>query len=288
MGVFFIPKENKKGGNMFYTSSLLKDNEHYYKAYHMTFDEKSMKDFSEKGSCVKLTNGMGGQKGGVFFWINPKGVHYWLDRFLACEKQANETGIGSAKKVPEKIYVLEFRIPKKNFYYPDWQVDFALCGKYLIPLISKYYYKLYKKKLLDNNEVSLYLNCPLVHDKKYSKKIKGMIFKENGVVLSLENSEMNFSVLKRNSAYYSGIFQRLHDFLYVKSKGYSEAYNHFMKKVFLKNTMGAVKYCGGESLKPVAIEVWDARTKAMISRCENINIQTQSKGMHSQVQKEKN
>lgn len=40
MGVFFIPKENKKGGNMFYTSSLLKDNEHYYNAYHMTFDEK--------------------------------------------------------------------------------------------------------------------------------------------------------------------------------------------------------------------------------------------------------
>ena len=81
---------------------------------------------------------------------------------------------------------------------------------------------------------------------------------------------MSFSSLKTNSSYYSGILQRLHDFLYLKSKGYSETYNHFMKKVFLKNTLGAVKYCGQKNLKPVAVEVWDSRTQSMIARSENI------------------
>ena len=257
---------------MFYSSKLLKENEHFYKAYHMTFDEKSMIEFFLNGSSCKSTNGMGGQKGGVFFWVDPKGVSFWLNRFLMCEKNAEESGIFTAKKVPEKIYVLEFQVPKKDFHYPDWQLDFALCGKWLIPLISKYYYKLYKKKLLDNNEVSLYLNCPLAHDKKYSKKIKGMALKKNEVVLNLGNMEMSFSSLKMNSSYYSGILQRLHDFLYLKSKGYSEAYNHFMKKVFLKNTLGSVKYCGQNNLKPVAVEVWDSRSRAMISRSENMKL----------------
>ncbi|MBO7244372.1 MAG: hypothetical protein J6V53_03720 [Alphaproteobacteria bacterium] len=257
---------------MLYTSPLLKDNEHFYKAYHLTFDEKSIVEFAQNGSSIKQSNGTGGQKGGLFFWVDQEGVRFWLKRFLACEKQVMESGIGSAKKVPEKVYVLEFKIPKKDFYYPDWQVDFALCGRYLIPLISRYYYKLYKKQLLDEKEVSLYLNCPLVHDKKYSKKIKGMRIENKKLVLNFDQSIFSFSSLKNYSSYYSGVIQRLHGFLYLKSKGYAIAYTNFMKKMFCKNTLGAVKYCGPKNLKPLAVEVWDAKTGALLLRSENIKV----------------
>ncbi len=56
-----------------------------------------------------------------------------------------------------------------------------------------------------------------------------------------------------------------------------------MKKVFLKNTLGAVKYCGQKNLKPVAVEVWDSRTRAMISRSENMKLFMQNNSSSLEV-----
>ena len=257
---------------MFYISSLLKDNEHVIKLYHLTFEEEGAKRLASHGSDYKTTNGTGGQKGGMFFWNTHEGVNFWLERFVTCEKEAYTSGIIIAKKVPEKSYILEFNIPKKEIYYPDWQLDFALCGKELIPLISKYYYKLYKKKFLTGKEVSLYLNCPLVHDKKYSKKITGLFLANKSMEIKFQEGKMSFDALKKNSAYYSGIVQRLHDFLYLKSKGYAIEYNLFLKKMLSKKSLAAIKYCGRKTLKPVAVEVWDTRTRAIVSRMENVDV----------------
>ncbi len=257
---------------MFYSSKIIKDNEHFFKLYHLTFEEEGMVQLSLNGSSFKRVNGTGGQKGGMFFWANQKGVCFWLKRFIECEKRAYESGILSAKRVPEKVYVLEFRIPKKEVFYPDWQVDLALCGNELIPLISKYYYKLFKKQLLTEKEASLYLNCPLMHDKKYSKKITGLSLSKQNFNLTLDQGNMSFLALKNNSAYFSGIIQRLHDFLYLKSKGYAKEYTYFLKKMMASKGLGSLKYCGTHHIKPVAVEVWDSQTQALLLRSEKVDL----------------
>ncbi|MBR4927336.1 MAG: hypothetical protein IKY98_03310 [Alphaproteobacteria bacterium] len=257
---------------MFHIVPFFKDNEHIVKLYHLTFEEESAKYLALNGSDYKATNGTGGQKGGMFFWNTHKGITFWLKRFVSCEKAAEKNEFFNAKKLPEKSYILEFHIPKKDIYYPEWQLDFALCSKKLISLISKHYYKLYKKRLLNGKEVSLYLNCPLVHDKKYSKKIIGLSLSNNNIEIKLEQGQISFGTLRNYPANYSGIIQRLHDFLYLKSRAYALEYNLFLKKMLSTKSLMSIKYCGTKTLKPAAIEVWDTRSYTFTARIENVSV----------------
>lgn len=251
------------------TSAPLKNEN--VKIYHITFDEAGVVNFALKGSQCKKDNGIGGQKGGLFFWTNYNGVNFWLNRLISSEKEAVESGIFVAKKVPPQVYVLEFEVPKKMLSVSDWQIDAALSGKLLIPLISKYYYKLYKKKLMTDNEASLYLNCPLVHDKKYSKKITGLMISQSNMGLKSDNNVMSFKTLTNYSNCYSGIIQRLHDFLYLKSKRYVKEYNQLLKNLLKQNSVCSIKYCGKNNLKPVAFEMWDSKTSVVILKSTDVN-----------------
>lgn len=238
----------------------------YFKIYHLTFDEESILHFVLRGSYLKKDNGIGGQKGGMFFWTNHQGVNFWLNRLLSCEKASLESGIVQVKRVPSKVYIMEFLIPQKNFSSACWQIDPALSGKYFIPLIAKYCYKLYKKRLMSDKEISLYLNCPLGHDKKYLKKITGLMLSKGNIKLKTDNPDelMALKTLSNYSSSYAGVIQRLHDFLYLKSKGYMLEYNSLLKHMLSKREVCSIKYCGVENLKPVSIEVWDTRTRGVI------------------------
>lgn len=240
---------------MFYNSKFLKENEHVIKGYHLSLDIENVVSICINGTNTHQENGMNGQKGGMFLWTHPSGVSMWLNRLIACEKSALENGIVSATPVPEKVYVLEFQIPKKDFRHPIWQADFALVGNYFIPLMTKHYYKLYKSNLLSEETVALYLRCPTEKSKRYFKNIQGLSLKNNTICLNMNSQEMSLSQLKRNSAYYSGIIQRLHDYLYVKSLAYAQEYDVVLKKMLKRDVLSAVKYCGNTPLKPVSVEV---------------------------------
>jgi len=260
-----------KASNMVYKSKLLRKNEHVIKGYHLCLDRQNAVFLCQNGS-LPLNNGTGGQKGGIFLWNTPNAAVNWLSKLLYCEKQALENGF-KYTPVPEQVFVIEYQIPKKNFTYPIWQPDFGLNGSPFIPLILKHYYKLYKKELITQKEANFYLNCSFSNDRKRKKQIKGLVILNKNFYLEIENAgNIPFSNLNKNSVSYSGTIQRLHDFLYLKSNNYKKEYLKLVKKLVTHNQIFAIKYCGKEPLKPVAVEILDSQLRAPIARMENIAV----------------
>ncbi len=263
---------------MLYTSRILKENEHVIKGYHLCFNLKNALNICQNGTSLQ-DNGIGGQKGGLFLWHNFKGTAYWLKKYLACEKQAYLSGLNYTP-VPEHTYILEFHITKTDFRHPNWQPDFGLNGNIFIPLILKHLYKLHKKNLLTHKKAFFYLNCPQSKERTKKILISEIVLSDKNLHLCSKDKTIDISNLKKNSVLYSGVIQHLHDFLYAKSHNYRKEFSHFLKKMYKKSALFAMKYCGKKPLKPVAIEIWDSKLLTPISRMENISVFMQEKSFH--------